>query len=199
MIDLLAGVPKQLADLLTRLTATWAAKLDTLHDSRLTSARAGYLDKLNLSGKATDDTIYTTARAAQLDRVARPPIAMITPDNVIGYAIVNPDTAVVGQLCDSINNNGSHSYSGSGVLTLAMIHNASGALYSPTVTITIDGTTVISRALTLASGTSANLVGCGSGGNIAFEQVHFKTSIAISFSGGSSASVIVYFRYWKAS
>lgn len=67
MIDLLLGVPKQLSDLLTRLSATWAAKLDTLHDSRLTSARAGYLDKLNLSGKALDDAMWTNAKAGYLD------------------------------------------------------------------------------------------------------------------------------------
>lgn len=67
MIDLLMGVPKQLADLLTRLSATWAAKVDTLHDSRLTAGRAGYLDKLNLAGKATDDAVWTNAKAGYLD------------------------------------------------------------------------------------------------------------------------------------
>jgi len=33
--------------LLTRLSAVWAAKLDVLHDDRLTDARAGYLDLIN--------------------------------------------------------------------------------------------------------------------------------------------------------
>lgn len=67
MIDFLAGVPGKLNTLLNRLTATWAAKLDTLHDSRLTSARAGYMDKLNVVGKVVDDAVWTPARAAQLD------------------------------------------------------------------------------------------------------------------------------------
>ncbi len=41
MIDFLLGVPGALKTLTDRLTATWAAKLDTLHDTRLTSTRAG--------------------------------------------------------------------------------------------------------------------------------------------------------------
>lgn len=66
MIDLLLGVPKQLSDLLTRLSATWAAKLDTLHTA-YTAARAGYLDKLNLTGKAVDDAVWTATKAGYLD------------------------------------------------------------------------------------------------------------------------------------
>lgn len=198
MIDLLLGVPKQLNDLLTRLSATWAAKLDTLYTA-YTATRAGYLDKLNLSGKAVDDAVWTNARAAQLDRVARPPIAMTAPDSSIGVAAANPVQTIIEQLCDSISNNGSNSYSGSGVLTLAMIHNSSGSNYTPTVTITIDGTVVINRALTLNASTAVNLVGCGTDGNIAFEKLHFKTSLEISFTGAASTAVKLYFRYFKAS
>lgn len=47
MLDVLASVPGKLTTLLARLSSTWAAKLDTLHDSRLTSARAGYIDYLD--------------------------------------------------------------------------------------------------------------------------------------------------------
>lgn len=47
MIDFLAGVPGKLKTLLDRLSATWAAKVDTLHDTRLTATRAGYLDRLD--------------------------------------------------------------------------------------------------------------------------------------------------------
>ncbi len=47
MIDFLLGVPGKLKTLMDRLNTTWAAKVDTLHDTRLTSARAGYLDRLD--------------------------------------------------------------------------------------------------------------------------------------------------------
>lgn len=67
MIDLLSGIPKQLNDLLVRLSSTWAAKIDTLHDSRLTAIRAAYLDNLNLSGKALDDTVWTDTKAGHID------------------------------------------------------------------------------------------------------------------------------------
>ena len=35
----------------------------------LTDARMGYIDKLNLTGKATDDSIYTSARATKIDNL----------------------------------------------------------------------------------------------------------------------------------
>jgi len=37
--------------------------------ARLTSARAGYLDKLNITGDVLDDTVWTDARATKLDNL----------------------------------------------------------------------------------------------------------------------------------
>jgi len=67
MLGFLAGLPGKLKTLTDRLSATWASKLDTLHDSRLTAARAGYLDKLNISGNVANGTDYTATRAGYLD------------------------------------------------------------------------------------------------------------------------------------
>lgn len=67
MLDI-SGATGRLKVLVDRLSAAWAAKLDTLH-TNYTAARAGYLDKLNLAGKATDDAVWTNARAALLDNI----------------------------------------------------------------------------------------------------------------------------------
>lgn len=67
MIDLLLGIPKQLDDLLARLSAPWAAKLDAIHTGLSAGTRMANLDKLALTGKATDDAVWTNAHA---DKVA---------------------------------------------------------------------------------------------------------------------------------
>ncbi len=78
------GITGKLKTLVNRLTSTWAAKLDTLHDTRLTStwaaklddlrtgltdARMGYMDKLNITGTVPSGSDWTSARAGYIDKI----------------------------------------------------------------------------------------------------------------------------------
>ncbi len=92
MLDFLAGVPGRLKTLTDRLSATWAAKLDTLHDSRLTSARAGYLDKLNVSGSVANGADWTATRAGYLDLLNAGGVVGSVKSIQTGYSTTAPST-----------------------------------------------------------------------------------------------------------
>lgn len=66
MLGFLAGVPGKLNTLLTRLSETWASKLDTL-SANFTATIAGRIDAAISSRAAASD--YTSSRAGYLDKL----------------------------------------------------------------------------------------------------------------------------------
>lgn len=62
MIDVLAGLVKPICDIAALLTTTWAAKLDALADTRLTSARATKLDSIDAAVSSRLGSIKSVQR-----------------------------------------------------------------------------------------------------------------------------------------
>jgi hypothetical protein len=217
MIDFLLGVPGKLKTLIDLLSATWAAKLDTLHDSRITAARAGYLDKLNLSGKATDDAVWTNARAGYLDKVNIDP----TRDAPIAANFPTPLTDGAGSNAPYINNFDYRmvmgcvqatttsaalvdvvNITGSGVLNFVV--TGSGGGY-PQIQIIIDGVTVVDLTGTSSAATARVIVGAVFGSTtaptgITFDQIPFKSSLVIRHRNTLSGSqTITYYKLRRTS
>jgi hypothetical protein len=103
MIDILAGVPGRLKALMDRLSSTWAAKVDTLHDTRLTSTRAGYLDNLSAGAPALASN-YTATRAGYLDLL--PSIGTTVVNSIqTGFATIPNTQSYVDVTISAVNTN----------------------------------------------------------------------------------------------
>jgi hypothetical protein len=219
MIDFLLGVPGKLKTLTDRLTATWAAKLDTLHDSRLTATRAGYLDKLNLSGKATDDAVWTNARAGYLDKLnidptRDAPIATNFPTPLTSGAGANAPsmdtfdyrtvmgcvqaTTTSATLVDAVN------ITGSGVLNFVVTGTNSGGGGYPQIQIIIDGVTIVDFTGASSPSSARVIVGGVVGSStvptcITFDQIPFKSSLVIRHRNTSSNTTTTYYKLRRTS
>lgn len=140
MIESLLSLPKQVADvttnlttLLTRLSATWAAKLDALRTG-LTDVRMGYLDKLNVTGN-----VASAADVAGMMRVKAIyrggitiPSGQTTGSASIG-GTVDPSKCIVAFLGKSGGNSGFSVHSGAsitGVTSTTITAGCSEATYS---------------------------------------------------------------------
>lgn len=206
MIDFLAGVPGKLKTLIDRLTSTWAAKLDTLHDTRITSTRAGYLDKLNLAGKATDDATWTNARAAYLDNINRVPTAGTSIG--VGQRPESDNSADIflSRQFPAVDGSGTVlNISGRGVLTfLAAQHTSNTG--STSFDLIIDGSTLMTINVATLRGVQAMvgaLVAGEDGGGAIYntvvsgvpcEQIRYNTSLQVT---SSTSSGRVYYKYWS--
>ena len=216
MIDFLLGVPGKLKTLTDRLTSTWAAKLDTLHDSRLTATRAGYLDKLNLSGKATDDAVWTSARAGYLDKVnidptrdapiaADFPVPLTSGADTYAPYINNFDyrmvmgcvqaTTTSTSLVDVVN------ITGSGVLNFVVAGASNSTLQ---IQVIIDGVTVADLTGTGSALYARVIVGAVIGSTtvptgITFDQIPFKSSLVIKHRNTSGATTTTYYKLRRTS
>lgn len=209
MIDFLAGVPGKLKTLIDRLTSTWAAKLDTLHDTRLTVARAGYLDKLNLAGKATDDATWTNARAAYLDNINRAPTSAgaVTGPGQRGETTASSALYLARQFPVVAGSGTILNVSGRGVCTfLACMHATNTG--STSFNLIIDGTTIMTVVVSTGYGVTAMIGGLVAGDNgdanygatyaellsgVPCEQIRFETSLQVT---SSSANGVVFYKYW---
>ena len=210
------GIPGKLKTLTDRLTSTWAAKLDTLHDSRITSARAGYLDKLNITGVVPSANDYTATRAGYIDKlnitgvVSREdtplldiPIAsglMATSANIIGGSVGGFAIGVTATtLAATTSNQDIINYTGQGVLQLVAV-NVTAAV-AVTVDVIIDGVTVGTATTGAASLSAVCPVGAmtvtADFQAIALDSVPFKTSLQVRIRAASSTTANYAFKYRK--
>jgi hypothetical protein len=103
MLGFLAGVPGKLKTLTDRLSATWAAKLDTLHDARLTATRAGYIDRLDaaISTRATPAQVASAQLSGVIKSIQTGSITLTGVTTAVAtITSVNTSKAVV--LCNGV-------------------------------------------------------------------------------------------------
>ena len=219
MLGFLTGVPAQLNILITRLSSTWAAKLDTLA-GYLTSTWAAKLDTL-----AAD---YTTAKAAYLNASISSRAAEDTPllDIPIASGIVIGGTGGVNNASASLADFEHYSvtaytssttyvdvvnYTGQGVLnwTVSMCMQSTGS--GAACEVLIDGVVVSSLSLVVFS--ASYTVHCLAGflKSIPYwngavitkpvvdaDQIPFKTSLQVRHKAGSgSGNTVTRVRYRK--
>ncbi len=209
-MDFLYGIPGKLNTLLTRLSSIWAAKVDTLHDTRLTSARAGYLDKLNITGNVASATDWTPARAAKLDTVAlesspqlAPPIAAGFTTNATYSDSITDSSSVaewVGGAQLSMSTTTSFqslvNISGAGVLNFCVL--LSTTVYTFYYKVIIDGVTLIDTSMSINKWAVIAGVFKSKNGDplaIALDQIPFKQSLVIQVRHSAAASVSGAIKY----
>ena len=201
MIDFLAGVPGKLATLSTNITtllrrvsANVALAATALSSADWTTARAGYLDKLNVTGN-----------------VAREGTPLLTPPmagGIVPYSAANGQVSMGATIPTSWPQWISHAsgavgttftdvvnITGSGVVNFAAVQlAASGASPTLYMDVIIDGATTIS----FATAANSSAVGIGPiligsvGGNVTygftpvFEDIPFKVSLQIRVKSSSA-------------
>jgi len=206
MLGFLAGLPGQLATLTTRLSATWAAKLDTVA-GLVTSTWAAKLDALaanftsTISGRI--DAAITT-RAPDTSPLLTPPKA----NGMVMYSQTNGQVQMGALISASwpwwishASGNVGTTFAdvvnatGAGVVDFAAVQLAvSGSSATLYMDIIIDGATVISfAASSIGNGVGAGAILIGSvGGNQTygftpvFEPIPYKTSLQIRVKSSSA-------------
>ena len=198
----LLGLPGKIGTLLTRLSAARAGYLDNLSAGAVaqagtalstgqwTNARAGYLDALN-TGVTVASPLLADVKANGMMEGSDSPAGLATLD--ASMSGLTADSTVSTTFVDAVN------YTGAGVLLFAA---AQKSTQNVTIEVLIDGTQIVSATLTAGSGTCAVAVGalCGPTGTpvVVFEPIQFRTSLQIRHKTASAAAPsICYHRYRK--
>lgn len=152
MLGFLAGVPGKLKALNDRLTSTWAAKLDALRTG-LTDVRMGYLDKLNITGKAASSA-EVGACAQKTDPSLAPPILLCAgltsgydQMQTSVYALLAPASPFTSANATTTSWTDVINYTGAGVLEMLCAKIDAHATSAGAFEVIIDGVTAYTGTL----------------------------------------------------
>ena len=215
MIGILLGIPGKLQTLLTRITSTGGANLDSKLDATVSSRaaastalstvqwtndRAVYLDVLNTGGIAQEANPMLAAPKAS---------AFVTNENFAPTQQINLRAHGLTRFqTNSSTYVSAINYTGSGVLLFLAPQNAdSGTAAKTACKLTIDGVVVEEQTVSAATYTLAStMVGScimETGGSIvagyAPEPIPFKTSIKIEVKDANAGTGVAqcYYRLYK--